>query len=149
MKEDPGSETRTVSAVRYSNPMMSMTIDLTSLAGLGNRIVSEDEDSDASTPWPAAFAEYRRSRLRPGHQETFGTNGGYSPINAIPVLKSTTPAYFPVRVIPGTGDSGFPTVFLVDAGGPGTVRGLRGQVLRVILSDPDNIISDERFDGVR
>lgn len=124
-----------VSAIRYSNPVMSVVIDLTSLVGL----VSEPSDF-STTSWPSSFAGFVRSRIPTGYREEFSSVNGYVPYNE-PVVVGTTPMVYPVRIIRG------PEIeadFIVDAGGRGGIGGVRGQVVRIV-HDVAEINPDQNF----
>ncbi|MCA9662582.1 MAG: hypothetical protein KC486_29855 [Myxococcales bacterium] len=122
-----------VEAIRYSNPMFSVELDLVSLLGLASALPGQ------STPWPAEFAEFRRSRIPRNYRETFSTLSGYQPYNEGANIGSVT-LVGPVRVIDGP-QAGI--VYVVDASGSGGVGGLRGQVMRVTLTP--NVVVDENF----
>jgi len=121
-----------VPAIRFSNPMMSIVLDLTSLEGLIESIPGTEGAS-----WDRDFREFHRSRIPRAFNESFSTAAGYSPFD-IGVVTSSIVLVGPTRIInaPELG-----LVFIVDtAGGTGT-GGVRGQVVRVGLrggqSSPD------------
>jgi hypothetical protein len=113
--------------------MFSVELDLVSLLGLASSIPGQ------STPWPAEFAEFKRSRIPRNYRETFSTLTGYQPYNEGANIGSVT-LVGPVRVIDGP-QAGI--VYVVDASGSGGVGGLRGQVMRVTLTP--NVVADETF----
>ncbi|MEM7157528.1 MAG: hypothetical protein AAF799_32105 [Myxococcota bacterium] len=124
-----------VPAIRYSNPVMSVIIDLTSLTGL----VSAPPDSP-TRPWPASFAEFLRARIPDGYREEFASQNGFVPYNE-PVVVGTSPLVYPVRIIRGPE---FEADFIIDAGGRGGVAGIRGQVVRIV-HDVAEINPDQQF----
>jgi hypothetical protein len=138
-----------VTAVRYSNPIMSLVVDLTDLEALGISI--PDSQREVFTDlvnegglWPAAFRRFRRSRIPRGYRETFNITPGYTPINAAVGIGSNF-LTFPLRIV-NAPDLNW--TFIVDASGPGTSTSIRGQVLRVdAASNPP--LADIGFDGVR
>lgn len=126
---------RPVAAIRYSNPVLSVTIDLVSLAGL----TAEPADF-AGEAWPNTFADFLRARIPSGYREEFGTVNGFIPLSDTVVVGSTVMVY-PVRILPG------PEVnadFIVDAGGRGGVTGVRGQVVRIDHAG-SQILTDQEF----
>lgn len=123
-----GQEGGPVPAIRYSNPMFSLVLDLTSLEGLA---------SDGG--WPAADRAFVRARIPRNYQQTFTTLDGYRPINDPAVVRGV-PLVGPVRVVSGP-EVG--TIYVVDAAGRGGSNGIRGQVMRVTLAP--NIVADENF----
>ncbi|MCA9648536.1 MAG: hypothetical protein KC501_01430 [Myxococcales bacterium] len=124
-----------VSAIRYSNPTLSVVIDLTSLASL----VSAPPDDPDST-WPASFARFLRARIPSGYREEFSTTNGFVPYNE-PIVVGTTPLVYPVRIVRGPE---LESDFIVDAGGRGGVQGVRGQVVRIV-HDVAEINPDQNF----
>ncbi len=121
----------TVPALRFSNPMMSFVLDLTSLDGLIDPIPGTE------MPWSPDFAEFRRSRIPRNFNESFNTRAGYSPFD-VPVVATSLALVGPTRII-NAPELGY--VYIVDsAGGTGT-GGVRGQVIRIGLaggqSNPD------------
>lgn len=124
-----------ITALRFSNPAISVVLDLTSVLDIARDLPSSDEF------WPQNFVSYRRGRIPFGYREAFrvDTNSGYIPI-AGGVAVGQQPLVFPVRVMnapePGV-------VYIVDAGGRGGLTGIRGQVMRVNVAvseptaDPD------------
>lgn len=126
-----------VDALRYSTPSFSLILDLTSLEVL----VAEIPESDG-TRWSGEFATYRRSRIPRGYTQEFGLESGYTPQLANGALNSYA-LTLPVRLVPSPEPF---AVYIVDASGPGTSSGIRGQILR-FLADTGSI--DTTFDGVR
>lgn len=122
---------RTVRAIRYSNPMMSLVIDLTSLLDLAKPIPNTEE-----ARWPPEFAAFKRSRIQGAYREAFGTRRGYIPYDA-DVVTSSVSLVGPTRIINAPELS---TVFVVDSSG-GTTR---GQVVRVTLTG-GQVTPDVRF----
>ena len=127
----PEDGQRPVPAIRYSNPMMSFVLDLTSLLDLAAPIPGTDD-----ALWPAEFAEFKRSRIPGRAREAFGTKAGYAPYDANVVTASVT-LTGPTRVVNAPELS---TVFVVDSAG-GTTR---GQVVRVTLAG-GQVQPDVRF----
>lgn len=114
-----------VPALRFSNPMMSIVLDLTSIQGLTEPIPGRDDLS-----WPAAFREFRRSRIPRNFTESFTTLGGYKPFN-VGVVTSNIALIGPTRIINAPESA---TVFIVDTSGGGGTSGVRGQLVRVNLA---------------
>lgn len=127
-----------VSALRFSNPVFSLVLDLASLDFL-TRDVPESEGQS----WPAAFARFLRSRIPRGYRQEFRLEGGYLPFADTLSLEGR-PVTLPVRIVPAPQDD---VAFIVDNSGPGSTTSIRGQVLRVFLTD--QVRSDEAFIGVR
>jgi|GEM_PF-1517705 len=124
-----------VPAIRFSNPMMSIVLDLTSLQGLIEPIPGTE-----GVPWNEGFREFHRSRIPRAFNESFSTVAGYTPFD-IGVVTSSISLVGPTRIInaPELG-----VVFIVDtAGGSGT-SGVRGQVVRVGLLGGQSA-PDEKF----
>jgi hypothetical protein len=61
-----------VPAIRFSNPMMSVVLDLTSLEGLIAPVPGTE------TPWRSEFAGFQRSRIPRAFNESFSTVAGYN-----------------------------------------------------------------------
>jgi len=122
-----------VSAIRYSNPMFSLVLDLASLTDLAAPVPGED------LAWPADFSSFRRSRIPRNYRESFSTVQAYSPYNEGATLGSV-PLVGPVRVVNGP-DNGI--IYVVDASGSGGSGGLRGQIMRIFLTP--NVVVDEKF----
>lgn len=127
----PDDGQRPVPAIRYSNPMMSIVLDLTSLLDLSAPIPGTED-----ALWPAEFAAFKRSRIPGRAREAFGTKAGYAPYDANVVTASVT-LTGPTRIVNAPELS---TVFVVDSAG-GTTR---GQVVRVTLSG-GQVEPDVRF----
>ncbi len=117
-----------VSAIRYSNPMLSLVLDLTSLTDLSQNIPGQE------LAWPVDYVGFRRSRIPRSYRESFATATGYLPFNEGAVLGSV-PLVGPVRVVNG-GNSGI--IYVVDGSGSGGSGRLRGQVMRIFLSPQAN-----------
>ncbi|MEX1366772.1 MAG: hypothetical protein AB1Z98_26840, partial [Nannocystaceae bacterium] len=124
-----------VQAIRYSNPVMSVVIDLTSLLSL----TSETPDFP-DTSWPASFADFLRARIPTGYREEFSSVNGFIPYNE-PLVVGSTPTVYPVRVIRGPELN---ADFVIDAGGRGGLGGVRGQVVRIV-HDVGEINPDQDF----
>ncbi|HWB74135.1 MAG TPA: hypothetical protein VG755_04250, partial [Nannocystaceae bacterium] len=126
-----------VEALRFSNPYGTIVIDLVSLLDLA----SPTELLEAGT-FPACYARFRRARIPRNYREEFGTpqTTGYAAFND-PIVVGNTPLTYPVRVVPAP-ETG--VAFAVDAGGRGGVTGVRGQVVRLTISQ-GSIRGDEQF----
>ncbi|MBK7824344.1 hypothetical protein [Nannocystis sp.] len=129
-KPDEGA----VPALRFSNPMFSLVLDLTSLKGLIDPVPTTD------VAWPGAFAAFKRARIPRNFNESFGTITGYAPYD-VGVVTSSIALVGPTRIInaPETG-----TVFVVDTSGGTGTGGVRGQVVRVTLSG-GQVTPDDKF----
>jgi hypothetical protein len=121
-----GADPVGVEAIRFSNPFLSMVLDLTSLLDLATDV------PDHGGAWPPEFAAFHRSRIPRGYRLTFGTEQGYTPYDDPIVVAGQTPLTYPVRLIPAPELN---VAYIVDAGGQGGVAGVRGQVVRVILNE--------------
>jgi hypothetical protein len=138
-----------VPAIRYSNPIMALVLDLTDLHSLGTAIPEHPREPTAgllpeTALWPVELSGYRRSRIPRGYSIEFATQSGYIPLEETASIGSNS-LTFPVRVIDSPD---LPWAFVVDASGPGTSTGIRGQVMRVdVSSNPP--LADISFDGVR
>jgi hypothetical protein len=128
-------EDQPVAAIRFSNPLLSVTIDLTSLTGL----TTEPPDFSGQT-WPAAFAEFLRARIPSGYREEFATINGFIAF-ADGVVVGSTPLVYPVRILRAPEPNGD---FIVDAGGRGGAAGVRGQVVRIDHA-PGQVVTDQQF----
>jgi len=134
-----------VPAIRYSNPLLSVTIDLTSLVGL----TSETPDFPGEL-WPSGldsdadgigdFAEFVRARIPSGFREEFGTINGFVPFSETVVVGQTVMVY-PVRIVRAPEPN---ADFIVDAGGRGGATGVRGQVVRVDHGG-GQVLTDQQF----
>lgn len=146
---DYGGMDKPVMAVRYTNPVMSVIIDLVDLKALGTAIPESERTLGLQrmvegTLWPEEFRHFKRSRIPRGYRMEFGATPGYQPINTGVGIGSVG-LTFPVRAI-ASPDLNW--VFVVDGSGPGTSTAVRGQVLRVdVASNPP--LADTSFDGVR
>ncbi len=142
-------DTADVAAVRYSNPYVSFVLDLVSLRDLGRYVPGTEtvwrddayeppaEDGAAA---PRAFYQFFRARIPDGYREIFSTVAGYIPIND-PVFTGTVPLVYPVKIVPAP-ELG--VAYVVDAGGRGGLDGIRGQVVRLLLTPPP-VRGDENF----
>jgi hypothetical protein len=128
-----------VDALRFSNPLFSLVLDLTSLEGLTRDVPAYDFST-----WPIDFAPFRRSRIPRSYQQEFSLSPGYQPLSDLVSLESR-PVTLPMRIVSSPQDS---VVFIVDGAGPGTNSGIRGQVVRATLNDGDATV-DTAFTGVR
>lgn len=123
-----------VSALRFSNPVFSIVLDLSSLEYLTRDVPGLDGES-----WPAEFAHFSRSRIPRGYRLEFQLQGGHVPFVGPLVLEGRL-ATLPVRIVPAP-QAG--VAFIVDGSGPGTTTSIRGQVLRVVLTD--QVLVDPAF----
>ncbi|NVB41928.1 hypothetical protein G6O69_29125 [Pseudenhygromyxa sp. WMMC2535] len=128
----------TVSAIRFSNPIFSLIIDLTSVDSLSAPVPGYED-----YPWPVDFAGFQRARIGRDYQESFDIASGYRPFADIVTLGGY-PMTYPVRIIPAPE---LDQAFIVDGSGPGTTSSIRGQVLQVELTGTVDAV--EEFDGVR
>lgn len=128
-----------VEAIRFSNPYGTLVIDLVSLRDLG---VETDLLTDSSTAWPPEFARFRRARIPRSYRENFSTPSlaGYQTFND-PIVVSNTPLTYPIRVVAAPEEG---AAYVVDAGGRGGSAGVRGQVVRILVTDAE-IRGDEQF----
>lgn len=128
-----------VEALRFSNPYGTLVVDLVSLRDLG---AETDLLGDTSQAWPQEFARFRRARIPRAYRESFSTPpvAGYQTFND-PIVVSSTPLTYPVRIVPAP-ETG--VAFVVDAGGRGGASGVRGQVVRILVTDAE-IRGDEQF----
>lgn len=124
-----------VAAIRYSNPVLSVTLDLASLGGL----TSEPPDFPGQT-WPASFAAFLRARIPTGYREELGTINSYLPFSETVAVGNTVMVY-PVRIVPAPEPN---ADFIVDAGGRGGATGVRGQVVRVDHGG-GQVLTDQQF----
>ncbi len=113
-----------IPALRFSNPMMSMVLDLTSVQDLLGTIPGTEQ------AWGTEFREFRRSRIPRNYREGFATANGYIPYN-VGVVNSSIALVGPTRIINAPEAA---TVFIVDTSGGGGTSGVRGQVVRVGLA---------------
>jgi hypothetical protein len=98
------------------------------------------EVNDACPVPLQSFSSFQRARIPDGYREAFETATGYSAIND-GVAIGSTPLVDPVRVFAAP-EAGW--IYVVDAGGQGGARGLRGQVMRVNVTGSP-ILADEQF----
>jgi hypothetical protein len=127
-----------VSALRYSNPVFSIILDLTALEGL-----TEDVPGYEDSVWPLDFAGFLRSRIPRGYRMSFGLESGYQPFGQRLTLESR-PVTYPIRIIAAPQSD---VAYIVDGSGPGSTSSIRGQVIRVSLGV--TFATDESFTGVR
>ncbi len=122
-------EGEAVTAVRFSNPNMSLVIDLTDLVSLAsNTDVIDGNGIVYTTRFPPSFRRFERARIPRNYSEAFSADAGYIPISQ-PAIVGNTVMVFPVRIINGpTGRA----AFVVDAGGRGGPAGVRGQIIRIL-----------------
>lgn len=136
--EDP------VTAVRFSNPVLSFTLDLSSLRDLARGVPDLE-----GVLWPQWAADFKRSRIPRNYRLDFALARGYQANASYPFFPdSLLPTFFPVRGLPGVGSN---RLYIVDASGPGSSAGLRGQVVRASVCAPteDGLQIDEAWNGVR
>lgn len=119
---------QTVEAIRYSNPFMSVVLDLVNLSQLAQtpELVETDDLRNPSV-WPETFTQFRRARIPSGYSESFLARPGYDPLFELPYV-GTVPLIFPVQLVAGAERN---TAYIVDAGGRGGTLGVRGQVVRI------------------
>lgn len=130
----------TVSALRFTNPIFSIVVDLTALESLADEVPNFDD-----TVWPYDATRFRRSRIPRGYRQEFGLNAGYLAFGEALIFPNNTfPATYPVRIIPAPQQN---VAFVVDSAGPGSSNGIRGQVMRVEFGP--SILVTQAFDGVR
>lgn len=128
-----------VSALRFSNPVLSLILDLTSIQGLLEPIPDEEEVVN----WPASAAGFVRARIPRGYGEAFRISSGFVPFEDNPGLAGA-PLILPVRIVP---IPGLNSAYIVDGSGQGGSLNVRGQVIRVELGE--TVEPDISFDGVR
>ncbi|MCA9685138.1 MAG: hypothetical protein KC457_23345 [Myxococcales bacterium] len=133
-------EGQTVSALRFSNPIFSVIVDLTSIDSLTAAIAGYENDE---LYWPAESARFDRSRIPRGYRESFRLDTGYQPFAEYLSIEGRLSTY-PVRIIAAPEAR---TAYIVDGSGPGSASSVRGQVLRVTLAN--TISADQAFNGVR
>lgn len=124
-----------VPAIRYSNPMMSLVLDLTSLGDLTKPIPNTED-----ALWPGWAGGFRRSRIPGSFRESFTTRRGFTPYDAT-VVTSSVSLVGPTRIVNAPELS---TVFIVDSSGGSGSTGTRGQVVRVTLAG-GQVNPDVRF----
>ena len=130
-----------VSALRFSNPLFSIVLDLSSIEGL---VAGFEADPDR--PWPAESARFLRSRIPRAYRQSFGLDGGYFPFRDLMTLLGQ-PVTYPLRIVPAPDTGGDIVTYIVDGSGPGSAATVRGQVVRVTLGADFTV--DNVFDGVR
>lgn len=127
-----------VSALRFSNPLFSVVLDLSSL-----ELLTRDVPGTTEQSWPAEFARFLRSRIPRAYRQEVRLDSGYRQFFDFLTLEGR-PVTLPLRIIPGPQDE---VAYIVDGSGPGSSSSIRGQVIRVFLTD--QIASDQAFIGVR
>ncbi|KIG13349.1 hypothetical protein DB30_08116 [Enhygromyxa salina] len=132
-----------VSALRYSNPVFSIVLDLSALEALSQDVPSLPNATWEDAIWPAEAARFRRSRIPRGYRVEWRLSTGYGAF-ADRLILEARPVTYPVRIVPGPQSN---VAYIVDGSGPGTTSSIRGQVVRVTLGD--TIDADEAFIGVR
>ncbi|MEM6993066.1 MAG: hypothetical protein AAF721_21315 [Myxococcota bacterium] len=140
LRGDPGSDLfhffayagEPVLAIRFTNPFMSVVVDLVSLLDLAV------PDPETDLPWPTSMAIFRRGRIPRGYREEFGARDGYGPFDE-PVAIGQNRLVYPVRIVPAPEPA---VVYVVDAGSEGGVTP-RGQVMRIQLGS--QVIADTQF----
>ena len=129
-----------VPAIRFSNPSLSIVLDLVDLFGLTSQAEIIDANGEIyTTGFPTEFREFNRARIPRNYGMSFGATAGYIPISEPAIVGSTVMVY-PVRAVVGPTTSpstGFQeqNVFIVDAGGRGGPAGIRGQVIRMNVAE--------------
>jgi hypothetical protein len=123
-----------VPAIRFSNPMMSLVLDLTSVQGLINSVPGTD------LAWRSEFADFKRSRIPRNFNESFKTVAGYNPYD-VGVITSSIALVGPTRIVNAPESA---TVFIVDTSGGTGTGGVRGQVVRVNLAG-GQVSPDDKF----
>ncbi len=116
-------EEQDVAAIRFSNPFMSIVLDMTDLRALASEVPNYPQQR-----FDPSFARFRRGRIPRGYSESFAAIPGYVPYSET-VVVGTTVMVYPVRIVRGPESS---SAFIVDAGGRGGPAGVRGQLIRII-----------------
>ena len=132
-------EGETVSALRFSNPVFSLILDLTSVDSLTSNISGFEELS-----WGVGQVGFERARIPAGYSETFRLGSGYQPFADFLLVEGSRPVTYPVRILAGPAEA---EVYIVDGSGPGSSTSIRGQVVRATLGDQVSV--DDTFIGVR
>ena len=122
-----------VQAVRFTNPFMSVVLDLTSLLDIASPEV------ESELPWPTSMGEFNRGRIPRGYRQEFAGVDGYRPYDE-PVVVGRNRLVYPVRVVAAP-EAG--VVYVVDAGSQGGLSP-RGQVMRIVLTD-SQVQADQQF----
>lgn len=136
-----------VPAIRFSNPSLSMVLDLVDLLALTGDVELIDANGEPyTTRYPTEFREFERARIPRNYALSFAATAGFIPISEPAVVVSTVMVY-PIRVLvgpttsPSVGRGSQQTAYVVDAGGRGGPAGVRGQVIRLNTS----LIQDGNF----
>lgn len=133
-----------IQAIRFSNPFGTLVLDLVSLIDLATptTAIVPDGASVSEMLWPKSFARFRRARIPRNYREEFTTppQTGYQSFDD-PVVVQSTPLTYPVRIVPAPEVQ---AAYIVDAGGRGGVAGVRGQIMRITISD-SQILADDQF----
>ncbi len=136
-----------VPAIRFSNPSVSMVLDLVDLITLAEDVeIIDGNGALYTTRFPVEFREFNRARIPRNYATSFNATAGYIPISEPAVVVSTVMVY-PIRVLVGPttspviGEGVDQVVYVVDAGGRGGPAGVRGQVIRLRA----NLIQDGSF----
>lgn len=131
-------EDQRVEAIRFTNPYMSIVLDLVDLRSLAGTFPGMPD-----VTWPSTFASFHRARIPRNYREEFSTQPGYSAINARASVQNV-PLTYPVRIINGP-DLG--VAFVVDGGGQPGVAGTRGQVVRILANEANvrDDLADQSF----
>jgi hypothetical protein len=118
------NERAPVPAIRFSNPMLSLVLDLTSLLALTETIPGTERY------WPTEFSRFQRSRIPRNFTEAFATRQGYAPFD-VGVVTSNVALVGPTRIVnaPEPGQ-----VYIVDSSGGAGSGSVRGQIVRVGLA---------------
>ncbi|PRQ07368.1 hypothetical protein [Enhygromyxa salina] len=132
-----------VSALRFSNPVFSIVLDLSALETLSADVPSLATATWEDAIWPAEAARFRRSRIPRGYRVEWRLGTGYGAF-ADQLTLEARPVTYPIRIVPGPQSN---VAYIVDGSGPGTTSSIRGQVVRVTLGDL--IDADQAFIGVR
>ena len=127
-----------VSALRFTTAWFSLVLDLSSI-----ELLIQDIPGSPGQAWPVEFARFLRSRIPRGYRQDIGLAQGYTPFGDF-VSIGGRPVTLPVRIVPAPQDD---VAYIVDGSGPGYASSIRGQVVRVFLSD--RVRADEAFTGVR
>lgn len=129
----------TVSALRFSNPVFSLILDLTSIDSLTSDVPGYD-----GLAWAGPDGRFIRDRIPRGYLESFRVESGYRPFASFLRAEGQPQVTLPVRIVDGPEDA---VVYVVDSSGPGSTSAVRGQVIRATLGS--QVAVDPSFDGVR
>lgn len=143
-EEGDDSSRGPVAAVRFSNPVFSIVLDLVDITSLTNTF-GDRYDPTSERHWPNEFRQFNRARIPRGYAIEFATRSGYDPRNT-PLGRASNPVIYPTVIKNGT-ESGF--MYIVDSSGLGTSStAIRGQVVRYNVANFPPIW-DQSLDGVR